>query len=90
VYAFLRAKDVPNVDKLVHMSGKIFCSVLLNPRNPRKNFLSVIICVLQAFEILPKDPPLFHGDIRWPSIVKSLPDSKVHIDGQDTSECTMQ
>ena len=90
VYDLLEAKAVPNVDSLVHASDT---TVVLSPRGiarlPRteEELISAIVCVLQSLNVLHKEPQMFHRDIRWPNVIKSLenPQNWFLIDWEDAA-----
>ncbi|KAN0080641.1 hypothetical protein V8E54_003845 [Elaphomyces granulatus] len=90
VYNLLEDKAVPNVDTLVHISDT---TIVLSPRGvaqlPRteEELISAVICVLQALNVLHKEPQVFHRDIRWPNVIKSLenPQNWFLIDWEDAA-----
>lgn len=89
VYNKLHTKQVPNTDSLTHKRG---ATVILSPRGtqqtPRneEDLMIAITCILEALTILHSYPPIFHRDIRWPNVIKSLHERKWFlIDWEDAA-----
>ncbi|KAF8317535.1 uncharacterized protein EI90DRAFT_3085067 [Cantharellus anzutake] len=85
IYKKLKAKGVPNVDTVrkIEMSHPEHgCFVELAPRGDSsgpqsaEDVKNAVICVLKALQVSHAVPPVFHRDIRWPNVMKSLTDPK--------------
>ncbi|KAF8330078.1 uncharacterized protein EI90DRAFT_3061505 [Cantharellus anzutake] len=85
IYNKLKAKGVPNIDTLtrIEMSHPEHgCFVELAPRGdpsgPKsaEDVKNAVICVLEVLQVSHTEPQVFHRDIRWPNVMRSLTNSK--------------
>ncbi|KAF8324425.1 uncharacterized protein EI90DRAFT_3075323 [Cantharellus anzutake] len=96
IYDKLKAKGVPNVDTLtrIEMSHPEHgCFVELAPRGDpsgpesAEDVKNAVICVLEALQVSHTEPQVFHRDIRWPNVMRSItnPNQWFLIDWEDAA-----
>jgi len=76
VYKMLVTKNVPYVDKCKLTIVEHEQAIYLEPKgftvrpSTEVELLQAIVCVLRALQVLHKEPPLYHRDIRWENVMK--------------------
>ncbi|KAF8630512.1 hypothetical protein AX17_005404 [Amanita inopinata Kibby_2008] len=89
VYQILWDKMVGNTDSLMnHYDATVVLPPrgIADPPKTEQELISAVICILEALVALHKDAPLFHRDLCWPNVMRSLdnPQAWFIIDWEDT------